>query len=85
MSDETEVLNSTAQGKLKSFVERIERLNADKDEISQDIAEVYLELKGDGFDPVIVRKIISMRKLDPAKRQEIEALIDLYLSSIGSL
>jgi uncharacterized protein (UPF0335 family) len=46
---------------------------------------VYLEAKGDGFDTKILRKVVRMRKQDKAKRQEEEALIDLYLSAIGGL
>lgn len=70
---------------LRSFIERIEKLDEEKRAIADDIKDVYLELKGVGFDPKIVRKIISMRKQDKAKREEEEALIDLYLSALGDL
>jgi uncharacterized protein (UPF0335 family) len=80
-----DVLNTSAQGKLKSLIERIERLEEDKAAVSADLKEVYLETKGEGFDVKIVRKIVRLRKQDTAKRQEEEALIELYLSAIGGL
>jgi uncharacterized protein (UPF0335 family) len=80
-----DVLNATAQGRLKTIVERIERLEEDKAAIAADMKEVYLEAKGEGFDPRIIRKVIRLRKQDTAKRQEEEALLDLYLSAIGGL
>ncbi len=74
-----------AQGRLKSLVERIERLEADKAAVMGDLKEVYAEAKGDGFDVRILRKIIRLRKQDSIKRQEEEALLDLYISAIGGL
>ena len=84
-SSNIDVLNSTAQGQLKSVIERIERLEEDKAAISADLKEVYLEAKGNGFDVKILRKVIRIRKQDSAKRSEEEALVDLYLSAIGGL
>ena len=80
-----DVLNTSAQGKLKSLVERIERLEEDKAAVANDLKEVFLEAKGEGFDVKILRKVIRLRKQDAAKRQEEEALIDLYISAIGGL
>jgi uncharacterized protein (UPF0335 family) len=80
-----DVLTATAQGRLKSFVERAERLEEDKAAIANDLKEVFAEAKGEGFDVKILRKVIRLRKQDKAKRQEEEALIDLYLSAIGGL
>jgi uncharacterized protein (UPF0335 family) len=84
-SSSIDVLNGAAQGRLKTLVERIERLEEDKAAISGDLKEVYLEAKGEGFDVKILRKVIRLRKQDTAKRQEEEALLDLYLSAIGGL
>ena len=78
-----DVLNSTAQGKLRSLVERIERLEEDKAAVANDLKEVYAEAKGEGFDVKILRKVIRLRKQDAAKREEEAALIDLYFSAIG--
>jgi uncharacterized protein (UPF0335 family) len=80
-----DVLNTTAQGQLKAIIERIERLEEDKAAVAGDLKEVYAEAKGNGFDVKILRKVIRLRKQDTAKRQEEEALIDLYLSAIGGL
>ena len=74
-----------AKDQLKSLVERIERLEEEKAAQSADIKEVYAEAKGHGFDVKILRKVIRLRKQDTAKRQEEEALLDLYLSAIGEI
>jgi uncharacterized protein (UPF0335 family) len=80
-----DVLNVAAQNRLKTIIERIERLEEDKAQVAGDLKEVYAEAKGEGFDVKILRKVVRMRKQDKAKRQEEEALIDLYLSAIGGL
>ena len=80
-----DVLSGTAQGQLKSIVERIERLEEDKATVTADLKEVYAEAKGTGFDVKILRKVVRWRKQDTAKRQEEEALMDLYLSAIGGV
>ncbi len=80
-----DVLNASAQGRLKTIVERIERLEEDKAEIAADLKEVYTEAKGEGFDTKTLRKVIAWRKQDKARRQEEEALLDLYLSALGLL
>ena len=74
-----------AKDQPKAIVERIERLEEEKKTISDDIRDVYAEAKGNGFDVKILRKVVRLRKQDKAKRQEEEALIDLYLSAIGGL
>ena len=80
-----DVLTGVAQGRLKSFIERIERLEEDKAAVSADMKGVFDEAKGEGFDVKILRKVIRLRKQDKAKRDEEEALLDLYLSAIGGL
>jgi uncharacterized protein (UPF0335 family) len=84
-SSNIEVLNATAQGQLKSIVERIERLEIEKGEIAEQIKEVFAEAKGNGFDVKILRKVVRIRKQDRAQRQEEEAILDLYLSAIGEI
>ena len=71
-------------GHLKSFIERIERLEEEKKAIADDIKDVYAEAKGQGYDVKIMRKIISIRKQDAHKRREEEEILDLYLSALGS-
>jgi len=80
-----DALTNAAQGALKSFIERIERLAEDRAAVMDDTKEVFAEAKGSGFDVKIIRKVISLRKQDAAKRQEEEALVDLYVASIGGL
>lgn len=72
-----------ANERLRSFIERIERLEKDKKAIADDIREVYGEAKGEGYDTKILRQVVAKRKLDPSERQEQEALLDLYLSALG--
>jgi uncharacterized protein (UPF0335 family) len=74
---------SFAQGQLRSFIERIERLEEEKKAIAADIKEVYGEAKATGFDTKIMRKVVTLRKKDSAERQEEEALLDLYLGALG--
>lgn len=78
-----DILNQTAQSQLGSLVARIERLEEEKAEVAENIKEVYAEAKGNGFDTKILRKVIRYRKQDAAKRQEEEAVMDLYLSALG--
>jgi uncharacterized protein (UPF0335 family) len=80
-----DVLNQTAQGQLKSVIERVERLEVEKAEVAEQIKEVFAEAKGNGFDVKVLRKVVRIRKMDRAKRQEEEAILDLYLSAIGEL
>jgi uncharacterized protein (UPF0335 family) len=84
-SPNIDTLGATAQGKLKSLVERIERLEEDKAAVANDLKEVYAEAKGEGFDTKIIRKVVRLRKADAAKRTEEEALIELYITAIGGL
>lgn len=70
---------------LKQFVERIERLNEEKANISNDIKEVYNEAKSNGFDEKILREVIKQRKLDAAEREEKESLLTLYMQALGML
>ena len=80
-----DILNATAQTRLKTIIERVERLEEEKAEVMAHIKDVFAEAKDEGFDVKVLRKVIRMRKQDKAKRQEEEALIDLYLSAIGGL
>ena len=84
-SSSLDVLNSAAQTRLKTIIERIERLEEDKAAVANDIKEVFAEAKGEGFDVKILRKVVRLRKQDKAKRMEEEAILDLYLAAIGGL
>jgi uncharacterized protein (UPF0335 family) len=68
---------------LRAFIERIEKLEEEKRAIADDIKDVYAEAKGTGFDAKILRKIVSMRRMDRDKRREEEEILDLYLVALG--
>ncbi len=72
-----------AADQIRSIIERIERLEEEKQALADDIKEVYAEAKGNGFDTKILRQVIRIRKQDSAERQEQEALLDLYLHALG--
>ena len=74
-----------AAERLRSLVERIERLEEEKAALAGDIREVYAEAKGSGFDTKIMRQIIRLRRLDKADLQEQETLLDLYKRALGLL
>ena len=72
-----------AGDRLRSFIERIERLEEEKAALAEDIREVYSQAKGTGFDVKIMRQIVRLRKLDSADRQEQEALLNTYRAALG--
>ena len=74
-----------ARDQLKSIIERIERLEEEKQAIAGDIKEVYGEAKANGFDTKTLRQIVRIRKQDTAERQEQEALLDLYMHALGMI
>ncbi|WP_075654688.1 DUF2312 domain-containing protein [Pseudochrobactrum sp. B5] len=78
-----ESTQTIAVGQLRAFIERIERLEEEKKTISDDIKEVFAELKGSGFDAPAVRTIIRLRKKEAHERQEEEAMIQLYMDALG--
>ena len=69
--------------KLEAIVERIEALEEEKAGIAQDIKDVYAEAKIEGFDVKVLRRIISLRKLEPQEREEQESLLTLYMKALG--
>jgi uncharacterized protein (UPF0335 family) len=72
-----------AEEHLRSFIERIERLEEEKKALADDITEVFSEAKGTGFDTKVMRQVLRLRKMESADRQEAEAMLDLYLSALG--
>ena len=70
-------------GQLKAIIERIDRLEADKEAVMADMKEVYSEAKGNGFDTKTIRKVVRLLKQDRAKRAEDAAMLDLYLTAKG--
>lgn len=74
---------AVARDQLRSFVERIERLEEEKKTIADDIKDVYGEAKSMGFDTKVLRKVVAIRKQDQNDRLEQEAILDTYLHALG--
>ena len=72
-----------AADRLRSFIERIERLEEEKAALTADIREVFAEAKGTGFDTKIMRQVVRLRKMESADRAEQEMLLDLYKRALG--
>ena len=77
--------HGVARDELRSFVERIERLEEEKQTIADDIKDVYGEAKGRGYDTKALKKIISLRKKDDQERMEEELILDTYLQALGMI
>ena len=74
---------TTADEQLRLFIERIERLEEEKKGIADDIRDVYLESKSQGYDPKIMRQIVRLRKMQPHDRMEMEAILETYKAALG--
>lgn len=72
-----------AASQLRSFVERIERLEEEKKGLQDDIKDIFAEAKGQGFEVKVLRKIISLRKKSDQERQEEDELLELYMAALG--
>ena len=77
--------SDSSAARLKSFIERIERLEEEKRALAEDIKEVYAEAKGTGFDTKIIRKLIAIRKRDKEEVDEEATLLDLYMQALGMI
>lgn len=75
--------HSVAADQLRNYIERIERLEEEKHDITVDISEVYKELKSNGFDAKTVKTIVKLRKKEEYERQEEEALVETYKAALG--
>jgi uncharacterized protein (UPF0335 family) len=76
--------NNSAE-QLRSILTRVENLEIEKAEVSEQVKEVYSEAKANGFDTAVLKRIVRLRKMDKAKRLEMEAIFDLYMSAIGEI
>ncbi len=81
--DEARDVGGVAGKRLRSFIERIERLEEEKAALAEDVKEVYAEAKGTGFDVKTLRQIIKLRKVEVEKRREADELLELYKAAIG--
>ena len=75
--------NGPNKDEVMQYINRIEKLEEEKRATSEDIKSVYLEIKSTGYDPKIIRKLVSIRRKSKEERQEEEALLELYMSAIG--
>lgn len=71
-------------GKIRSFVERVENIDAELQELNEQKKEIFAEAKGEGFDVKILKEIIKLRKQDKDERDEREGLLDLYMRAMDT-
>ena len=76
-------ISQSKDDRLKSLIERVERLEEEKNNLLADIKEVFSEAKGLGYDPKIMRKVLIIRKMDMDERLEQEALLETYRAALG--
>lgn len=81
-SEASDSVGQATREKLRQMVNRVERLEAEKAELAADIREVYAEAKSFGFDTKVMRKVVSLRKVEAHERAEQEALLDLYMGAL---
>jgi uncharacterized protein (UPF0335 family) len=74
---------NVSSAQLRSFIERLEKLEEEKKGIADDIKDVYGEAKSQGFDNKTIRQIVKIRAMDREKRQEAEALLETYKAALG--
>ncbi len=82
MSDQPTEVGGIAADRLRSLIERIERLEEEKKAISSDIRDIFAEAKSAGFDVKIMRAVIKLRKMNAADRDEQELLLDTYKKAL---
>ena len=78
-------VGGVAGEQLRSYIERIERLESEKTDIATDIKEVFAEAKGNGFDTKTMRQIIRLRKMEDNERDELDHMLELYKRALGML
>lgn len=76
-------IGGVAADHLRSYIERIERLEEEKKGIADDIKDIFAEAKGTGFDVKAMRAILRLRKMDKADREEEEYMVELYRQALG--
>lgn len=79
----TESVSNVAGDELRQFIERYERLEAEKKDIAEAQKEVMAEAKGRGYDTKVLRKIVAIRKRDANDIAEEEAVMDMYMAAMG--
>ena len=82
-ADPDSKVGGIAADRLRSIIERVERLEEERKALSGDIKDIFAEAKSAGFDPVVLRALIRLRKKEPAEVEEQETLLDLYKRALG--
>ena len=82
-SENAEKLEENADARLRQFIERVERLEAEKQDLMADIRGIYAEAKAVGFEPKFMRMLVRLRKMEAADRQEQESLLEIYKGAVG--
>lgn len=83
MSLSTDISYRVSADELRQFVERIERLDAEKKDLAEAQKEVMAEAKGRGYDTKVIRKVIAMRKRDSQDLAEEDAVLEMYKTALG--
>ena len=78
-------MTSVAAGELRQFVERAERLHEERKALAEDLSELFKEAKSRGYDTRALKEIIKLRARDDAEREEMEAIVKLYVDALGGL
>ncbi len=82
LTDDPQV-GGIAADRLRSIIERIERLEEERKALGNDIKDIYSEAKSAGFDVKVLRKLISLRKVEAKDREEMDGLLDVYMRALG--
>jgi uncharacterized protein (UPF0335 family) len=83
VSEEEIKSGGIAVDRLRSLVERIERLEEERKALSSDIKDIYAEAKSAGFDPKVLKQLIRIRKQEAAEVEEQETMLDIYRRALG--
>lgn len=75
-------MNPTTQAKLKSYIDRLERVDAERKAQVKDAADILAQAKSEGFDPKVIRRVLKLRKMSAAERKEAAALIETYMRAV---
>ena len=76
-------VGGVAVDRLRSIIERVERLEEEKKALSSDIKDIFSEAKSAGFDVKALRKLISLRKMEAQEREELDGILDVYMRALG--
>jgi uncharacterized protein (UPF0335 family) len=82
-NDDARETGGIAADRLRSLIERIERLEEERKALGSDIKDIYAEAKSAGFDVKVLRQLISIRRKEPAEVEEQESLLDIYRRALG--